>query len=236
MPYLTRSWFQNDFECHHKISIQTALTQSHIFVKVGFSFLKQVRKKKKGLNSFYKDRKLRFRKMKLNIFHKSNILGIKTALYCLHFNDLMSRCSFRTWSKILAKVSKFRKQKKNQEGHDGPESLTWVSFPTKWILPSLLLFFQLMTPGMGPVLTPGGIIWIEIDIGPNIIVQGQMIKVLLLLVSEKKNFKVFLLCSYVSNLWPLGQGKIWPRGHHMNNLGRGPLGDATYEISKLCNF
>ena len=39
-----------------------------------------------------------------------------------------------------------------------------------------------------------------IDIGPNIIVQGQMIKALLLLVSEKKNFKVFHLCSYVSNL------------------------------------
>ena len=42
----------------------------------------------------------------------------------------------------------------------------------------------------------------KIDKGPNIIVQGQMIKVLLVLFSEKKNFKVFLLCSYVSNLWP----------------------------------
>ena len=42
-----------------------------------------------------------------------------------------------------------------QEAHDGPESLTWVSFPTKWILPSLLPLFQLMTPGMGSVLTPG---------------------------------------------------------------------------------
>ena len=74
------------------------------------------------------------------------------------------------------------------------------------------------------------------DIGPNIIVQGQMIKALLLLVSEKKNFKVFFLCSYVSNLWPPGQGPIWPQGHHMNYLGTGPLGDATYEISKLCTF
>ena len=35
----------------------------------------------------------------------------------------------------------------------------------------------------------------RIDISPNIIVQGQMIKALLL-VSEKKNFKVFLLCPY----------------------------------------
>ena len=40
----------------------------------------------------------------------------------------------------------------------------------------------------------------RIDIGPTIIVQGHMIKALLLVVSEKKNFEVFLLCSYVSNL------------------------------------
>ena len=46
-------------------------------------------------------------------------------------------------------------QQVKQEGHDGPESLIWVSFHTKWILPSVLLFFELMTPGMGPVLTPG---------------------------------------------------------------------------------
>ena len=31
-----------------------------------------------------------------------------------------------------------------QEGHDGPESLTWVSFPSKWILPSLLLLIDWM--------------------------------------------------------------------------------------------
>ena len=105
---------------------------------------------------------------------------------------------------------------------------------TKWILPSLLLLFQLMTPEWGQ-FSPQGYHMNRIDIVPNIIVQGQMIKALLL-VSEKKNFKVFLLCSYVSNLWPPGQGPIWPQGHHMNNLGRGPLGDATYEILKLCTF
>ena len=46
-------------------------------------------------------------------------------------------------------------QRHKQKGHDGPESLAWVSFPTKWILTFLLLLFQFMTPGMGPVLTPG---------------------------------------------------------------------------------
>ena len=122
-----------------------------------------------------------------------------------------------------------------QQGHDGLGSLTWVSFPTKWILPSLLLLFQLVTLEWGQ-FWPQGYHMNRIDIGPNIIVQGQMIKALLLLDSEKKNFKVFLLCSYVSNLWPPGRGPIWPQGHHMNNLRRGPLGDATYQVSKLCTF
>ena len=40
----------------------------------------------------------------------------------------------------------------------------------------------------------------------------------------------FFLCS---NLWSPGQAQFWPQGHHMNILGRGPLKDATYEISKL---
>ena len=93
---------------------------------------------------------------------------------------------------------------------------------------------SLWPPGWGQ-FWPQGYHMNRIDIGPNIIFQGQMIKALLL-VSEKKNFKVFLLCSYVSNLWPPGRGPIWPQGHHMNNLIRGLLGDATYEISKLCTF
>ena len=41
------------------------------------------------------------------------------------------------------------------------------------------------------------------------------IKALHFLVSQKKNFKVFLLCSYVSNLWPpppRGRASFDPRG------------------------
>ena len=47
------------------------------------------------------------------------------------------------------------------------------------------------------------------------------------------NFLSLFLCS---NLWPPGQAQFWPQGHHMNKLGRDPLGDATYQISKLCTF
>ena len=46
----------------------------------------------------------------------------------------------------------------------------------------------------------------RIDIGPNIIVQGQMIKALLLLVSDKKNFKVFLLLFLCFKLVTPGAG------------------------------
>ena len=32
---------------------------------------------------------------------------------------------------------------------------------------------------------------------------------------------------------PRGGASFDPKGHHMNNLCRGPLGDATYQISQL---
>ena len=64
---------------------------------------------------------------------------------------------------------------------------------------SLFLCFELVTPGARPVLTPGASneqSWYKSTrrcFIPNI-------KALHFLVSEKMNFKVFLLCSYVSNL------------------------------------
>ena len=30
-----------------------------------------------------------------------------------------------------------------------------------------------------------------------------------------------------------GGGPFWPHGHNLNKLGRGPLGDAIYQISRL---
>ena len=110
-----------------------------------------------------------------------------------------------------------------------------------WSFPCLFPCFELVIPGARPVLTPGASyeqFWYKSTrrcFIPNI-------KALHFLVSEKKNFKGFLLCSNVSNLWqpppnpPHGRGQFWPQGHHMNNLGRGPLGDTTYKISKLCTF
>ena len=30
-----------------------------------------------------------------------------------------------------------------------------------------------------------------------------------------------------------GGGHFWPQGDNLNKFGKGPLGDATYQISKL---
>ena len=42
----------------------------------------------------------------------------------------------------------------------------------------------------------------------------------------------FPIKANVKHLTP-GAGQFWPKGHNLNKLGRGPLGDATYQISKL---
>ena len=31
---------------------------------------------------------------------------------------------------------------------------------------------------------------------------------------------------------PTGWANFWPQGHYLNKLGRGPLVDATYQISR----
>ena len=36
---------------------------------------------------------------------------------------------------------------------------------------------------------------------------------------------------YVNMLSP-GQGHFWPKGYNLNNLGRGPLNEATYQVLK----
>ena len=35
---------------------------------------------------------------------------------------------------------------------------------------------------------------------------------------------------------PLGGAIFWPQGYNVNNLGRGPLNEATYQISKTWAF
>ena len=45
-------------------------------------------------------------------------------------------------------------------------------------------------------------------------------------------FMFLTIKAYVKPVTP-GGGPCWPQGFNLNKLGRGPLGDASYQISKL---
>ena len=45
-------------------------------------------------------------------------------------------------------------------------------------------------------------------------------------------FHVFPISAYIKHVYP-GRVNIWPQGHNLNKIGRGPLVDATYQISRL---
>ena len=52
-----------------------------------------------------------------------------------------------------------------------------------------------------------------------------------LLVSDKKIFSCFPYISICKRFDP--RGHFWPKVYNLNKLGRGPLGDATYQISRI---
>ena len=60
------------------------------------------------------------------------------------------------------------------------------------------------------------------------------IKALSPVVSDKKIFSCFpyIYKSIKKHVTP-GWAHFWPQGHNLNKLGRGPLGDATYQISRI---
>ena len=58
------------------------------------------------------------------------------------------------------------------------------------------------------------------------------IKALGLMVSDKKIFSCFSLKACVKYV-TLGAGPFRPKGHNSNKIGRGPQGDATYQISRF---
>ena len=86
-------------------------------------------------------------------------------------------------------------------------------------------------PRGGASLDPRGIIWIELI---EVHKETLNIKALPLPVSE--NFEVGIHYSYVPTCDPLGWAKFWPKGHHMNKLGKGQQGDAIYQISRPSSF
>ena len=48
----------------------------------------------------------------------------------------------------------------------------------------------------------------------------------------RRFYHVFFVYANVKHVIP-GLAHFWPQGHNLNKLGKGPLGDATYQISRL---
>ena len=49
--------------------------------------------------------------------------------------------------------------------------------------------------------------------------------------SKEEDFLIYSIHFYGSNLGPLARGHLGPWDLHLNKLGRGALGNATYQIS-----
>ena len=51
--------------------------------------------------------------------------------------------------------------------------------------------------------------------------------------SEEVDFLIFFMYFHGLNLRPLARGHLGPWDLHLNKLGRGPQGNATYQISNI---
>ena len=51
--------------------------------------------------------------------------------------------------------------------------------------------------------------------------------------SEEEDFLYISMRFYGSNLGPLARGHLGPWDLHLNKLGRGALGNASYQISNI---
>ena len=51
--------------------------------------------------------------------------------------------------------------------------------------------------------------------------------------SEEEDFLIFFMHFYGLNLGPTATGHLGTWDLHLNKLGKGPLGNATYQISSI---
>ena len=49
---------------------------------------------------------------------------------------------------------------------------------------------------------------------------------------QEDYFMFFPISAYIKHVTPR-VGPFWPKGQNLTKLDRGPLGDATYQISRL---
>ena len=148
-----------------------------------------------------------------------------------HSKHFVLRWAKNSDLKMCLNLTDTYKPSNKQEGHDSPGSLTWVIFPTKWILPPLVLLFQFVTPGVRQVLTPGASYEWNVE-GPQGDATYQKSKLYPFQFQRRRILKLVFLVPIFQLVTP-GKGQFWAQGNHMNKLGRGLQGDAIYQIWKL---
>ena len=85
--------------------------------------------------------------------------------------------------------------------------------------------FQFVTPGAGLVLTPRA----SYEQGDA---KNQISKLYAFQFQRRRILKMGFFVPMFQLVTPRGGGgQSWPQEHHMNKLDRGPLEDATYQIS-----
>ena len=94
-----------------------------------------------------------------------------------------------------------------QEGHDGPESLTWVIFPTN----EFYIFVPLVPtcdPRVGQFLIPRGIIWIKLTTVYKEMLHAKLYPFQF----QRRRILKLVLCSYVPTCDPWGGVSFDPKG------------------------
>ena len=98
------------------------------------------------------------------------------------------------------------------------------SFSLQMNSTSLFLWFQLVTPGVGPVLIPRGIMWIKLTKVYKEMLHTENLSSISSSFREEEfwSWSSLFLCS---NLWPQGWDLFWPQRNHMNKIDKGPQRD-----------
>ena len=87
-----------------------------------------------------------------------------------------------------------------------------------------------MTPGADP-FKPKGYNLNKLGRGPQGDATCQILRLLALWFQTRRFFHVSISLYKTCN--PLGGPILGPMGHYLNKLGRGPIDDASYQISRI---
>ena len=114
------------------------------------------------------------------------------------------------------------------------KALGLVVSEKKKIFKSFPIYFNVKTfdPWGRAIFDPRGDSFNNISRGPLDVTICQILKLYALQFQRRR----FWIVSYIfqcKNFWPLGQGHFWPQGDSFNNICRGPLDVAIYQIWKL---